>query len=230
MTLILIDFDGGLADTRAARAAALSVAAEDAGLAMDLRQRLARDGLGALALAPAVQDRVRSAAEALFLDTIENGLVRLRPGAGRLLAEAATDGMPVAVLPRGGTAASDALLFIRFGPDMLGEIARPWGGTEPPADGDLATALDCLGTAAADVAFIGADADRVALARDLGCFAIHTPHPDATHRSFPGHLTISDLGLAQVPFKVIAGSALGHPYLSPAAIRDLMQGEGAIAA
>lgn len=230
MTLILIDFDGGLADARAARAAALSVALDEAGLGMADRLRAARDGLDALACDPATRDAVTACAEAHLLDTIESGFVRLRPGVGRFLAEAMTARMPVAILPTGGSAVADALLYIRFGPDMLAEVTRPWGGAEPPVDGDLAEALRLLHRPPGNVAFIGADAARVARAGQLGMFTVHTPYPDLPPVPRAADLTISDLGLPQVPFRVYHGHAKGHPCLTPAALADLMKTPDHVAA
>lgn len=228
MTIALMDFSGALADTRAAHAAAWRAAVNEVAPGGALAAELLRIGPDALRHLPGLDAEIGAAARAILLDLVEDGAVRLRPGAGRFLAEAMTGGLPVIVLAPSGWDEVEAVIITRFGPDMLGWLARCRSAIPDHAT-DPAQAIAELGARPGEVVHFGADDKRAARARAAGAFAVQLPYPDAPFAAC-GDLVISDFGLPQLPFRVHHGNAGRHRWVSPAALADWLAARHSVAA
>ncbi|MCB1368266.1 MAG: HAD family hydrolase [Rhodobacteraceae bacterium] len=247
MTLkaIIFDVDGTLAETADVRRAAFNQAFTEVGLdwvwnravyaqvmacalpgaeleyytAMrhpEMFNRLERNGW---------LERIPRRANDIYLGLLEAGAAPLRPGVARLMAEALSEGVRLALCSTGPRAEAEILLFNRFGREMLDALsasvsAEDLQGTSPVQA--YRRTLERLGVPASSAAAFDDSARGVAAAASLGLCVIAAPSLYTLADRFVGaRLVISDLGHPAAPFAVLDGMPPPGGHMSLAALRGI---------
>ena len=170
----------------------------------------------------------------IFSNSVREGAARLRPGVARLMNEAMHDGLSLAAVSTSTRAETEALLSATLGFHALGwfsSLQCSENAGVPAAERSLYRAvLDDMGLSgrraiAIDDSEVGANA-----AHRCGLAVIATPGIyTSSHQFKTAHLTISDLGQPAEPFTVLKGDAGGHPFVSPALLRETIAPKSAAA-
>lgn len=244
--VVIFDGDASLADTGELHRQSYNLAFRDLGVAWEWTasffarlpdaptpqeklRHYARnfDPSGSLG-ASSVLDHIATVKENYFAQMIENGSAALRPGVARLIRDARTRQIPIAIAALAPRQNFEHLLQRQFGVDALalfdavisrGQVA-PQAGWNAAFSGAMAAG----GWRPARSVAITGTANSAAAARDIGITTIATPGIYARHGDFgAAHLTISDLGQPSAPFQVIAGDPAGHGHITPDALCALIR-------
>jgi len=176
--------------------------------------------------------RLHRAKTARFAEILESGGIPLRPGVARLIAEARAAGLRLAIATTAAFDAVLALLRTSLGPDSpdwfdaigAGEtVAR-----KKPAPDVYLWVLARLGLAPDEALVIEDSRNGLLAARGAGLPTIVTVSDYTRQEDFAGaRLVISDLGEPALPFRVLAGDALGFHHASLTAARAWLAAAGA---
>ena len=171
----------------------------------------------------------------IYRDLLEAGAAPLRPGVARLMAEALSERVKLAVCSTGARLDFETLLYTRFGPDMLNALAASvaeedlLGGSPIEAYSLLLRRLDI---APPDIAVIEDSGPGTAAAARLGMMVLATPGYYTMADNFAdAALVLSDLGHPAAPFAVLKGQAPGIGHVTISALRYwLMQSQAGVRA
>lgn len=247
MTLkaIVFDVDGTLAETADVRRAAFNQAFAEVGLDWVWNRAVYAQVMGCALPGAELEyytamrhpemfnrlerngwlDRIPRRARDIYLDLLEAGAAPLRPGVARLMAEALSEGVRLALCSTGPGAEAEILLFNRFGREMLDALsvsvsAEDLQGTSPVQA--YRRTLERLGVPARSVAAFDDSARGVAAAASLGFCVIAAPSLYTLADRFVGaRLVISDLGHPAAPFAVLDGAPPASGHMSLDALRGV---------
>lgn len=244
---LLFDVDGTLADTeRDGHRPAFNMAFQAAGLDWNWDEAL----YGELLAVTGGKERIRYYLEKFNTDFIkpddyddfvkglhqsktdfytqlmEEGRIPLRSGVERLIAEARTEGMRMAVVTTTTPANVTALLVNTLGPDSeswfeviaAGDIVP----AKKPAPDIYLWALEQMNLTADDAiafedSFNGFKSSQGANLKTIITINEYTKEDDFTG----AELVLNQMGEIDDPFKVLAGDAQGHTYLDLALVRKI---------
>jgi HAD superfamily hydrolase (TIGR01509 family) len=247
MTLraIIFDVDGTIADTESLHLRAFNRAFADAGLdwhwddaayddLLSIEGGLARirawvedhrprdlawaEGEGALTA-------LHAAKSAIYLRTLENEGLPLRPGVRRLIHEARSQGIALGVCTTSSRLNFEALILNAMGfeaLDWFGAVITGDDVTAPKPDPQgYAAACARLGVAPQDAVAIEAGPRGLAAARAAGLTVIACPGRGSRADDMAGAaLVLSDLGDPGQPFEVLRGDPGHHGHVTLDALRD----------
>lgn len=244
---LLFDVDGTLADTeRDGHRPAFNMAFQAAGLDWNWDEAL----YGELLAVTGGKERIRYYLEKFNTDFVkpddyddfvkglhqsktdfytqlmEEGRIPLRSGVERLIAEARTEGMRMAVVTTTTPANVTALLVNTLGPDSeswfeviaAGDIVP----AKKPAPDIYLWALEQMNLTADDAiafedSFNGFKSSQGANLKTIITINEYTKEDDFTG----AELVLNQMGEIDDPFKVLAGDAQGHTYLDLALVRKI---------
>ncbi len=155
---------------------------------------------------------LHAAKTARYVELIAAGAAALRPGVRRLIAEARTAGVPVAIATTTSLLNVEALVRTTLGPDSLDWFAAIGAGDmvahKKPAPDVYQLVLDRLGLPGGACVAIEDSENGLASARAAGLATVVTPSVYTDDQRFDGALAVvSDLGEPGRPFRPIAGAA-----------------------
>lgn len=161
-----------------------------------------------------------------YTQLMEEGRIPLRSGVERLIAEARTEGMRMAVVTTTTPANVTALLVNTLGPDSeswfeviaAGDIVP----AKKPAPDIYLWALEQMNLTADDAiafedSFNGFKSSQGANLKTIITINEYTKEDDFTG----AELVLNQMGEIDDPFKVLAGDAQGHTYLDLALVRKI---------
>jgi len=171
--------------------------------------------------------RIQSRQQDIYRGLLEAGAAQLRPGIARLLAEAVTGRVKLALCSTGPRQDFEMLLFNQFGHEMVDALAASVSAEDVPTRSLMHAYQLCLkrlGITAQQALVIDDSGPGCAAAARLGLTVIATPgRYTITDRFADAHLVISDLGHPAAPFSVKRGDAAGQSYVTLDALRQWHQ-------
>lgn len=168
----------------------------------------------------------------IYQSLIDAGAAPLRPGVARLMAEALSERVRLAICATTPRIEFVSLIYNRFGPDMLNALAASTAREDLKGQSPIEaymTLLSRLDVAPREVTVIEDSGSGTSAAARLGLQVIATPtwYSGGDHFG-PAHLVLSDLGHPAAPFEVLAGHAAGIGHVTISALRYWrMQAKGA---
>ena len=237
---IIFDVDGTLAETEDVHLAAFNDAFADAGFAWRwdelLYERLltVTGGKERIAhylathalpqLEPAAVAALHAAKTAHYVERMAAGRIALRPGVARLIAEARTSGVALAIATTTSLPNIEGLLTATLGSDSLGWFAAIGAGdmvaAKKPAPDVYTLVVRQLGLDPARCVAIEDSENGVRSAVAAGVPTVVTVSRYSGGHEFPGALAVVDsLGEPQAPCRVLAGKALDGAVVDLAALR-----------
>ncbi|HIP23000.1 MAG TPA: hypothetical protein EYG79_05315 [Rhodobacteraceae bacterium] len=161
-----------------------------------------------------------------FCQLVREGAAHLRPGVARLMQEALHEGLSIGAVSTSSRAETQALLIAVLGFHNLHWITSLKTAEDahvPAAERSLYKAvLDDFDIVGRRAFAIDDSASGALAATRNGIPVLAAPSMyTASNRFECATLTLSDLGQPAEPFTVISGKAFGHPYVSPALLRQL---------
>ncbi|PLX35791.1 MAG: haloacid dehalogenase [Hyphomicrobiales bacterium] len=227
---LLFDVDGTIAETEDAHRRAFNQAFADFNIDIVWDQKMYRSLLAVAggkerirhylskheperiaAISPQVDD-LHAVKTRHFRDLAAAGAIALRPGVMRLMAEARTHGIPIAIATTMTRPSLEALFTPILGPGALDRFSAIATGdrveAKKPAPDIYLLALSTLGLAATDCVALEDSHIGVTAARSAGLPVIATPSLYTDHDDFSAATTVlSDLGEPGAPCRHIAGKA-----------------------
>lgn len=182
----------------------------------DLFNKLERNGL---------LDRIPERQQQIYLNLLEAGAAPLRPGVARLMAEAITSRVKLAICSTGPRAEYETLLFNRFGLEITEALdatiaAEDLQGASPVQA--YRQLVEGLSLPPRDIMVIEDSARGCAAAASLGMGVVATPGLYTLGDKFVGaRLVVSDLGHPAAPFSIIEGEAAGVGHLTLDVLNNL---------
>lgn len=159
----------------------------------------------------------------IYRSLLEAGAAQLRPGIARLMAEAVSGRVKLALCSNGPRQEFETLLYNRFGREMVDALAASVSSEDVKVATPVQAYQLCLKRLALspqDVVVIEDSAAGCAAAARLGMTVIATPGQYSIADHFrDAALVISDLGHPAAPFSVLRGDACSVGYASIAALR-----------
>ncbi|MFQ5437661.1 MAG: HAD family hydrolase [Paracoccaceae bacterium] len=236
---LIFDCDGTLAETADVKRAAFNRAFSEAGLdwvwgratyaqiiasalpgrEVELFASLRHPDLFARMEGKNVFDAILARQRAICLDMLDSGAAPLRPGVARILSEAVQSGIKLAFSSTSPRAELEALLFVRFGLDMVKALHLEADTARATPLEAYRAALRGLGCRASEVVAIDDSAQGVAAAAGLGMTVIATPGYYTRTQKFRGaSVVLSDLGHPAAPLTVLAGPRDHRGYVTLATL------------
>lgn len=169
-----------------------------------------------------------------YCQLVREGAAHLRPGVARLMQEALHEGLLLGAVSTSTRTETQTLLSEALGFHNLGWITSLKTAEDacvPAAERSLYQAvLNDFGISGHQAIAIDDSASGAAAAAYNGIAVLATPSMYTSSNRFDSAaLTISDLGQPAEPFTVISGKAGGHPYVSPALLRQIVEPKAAAA-
>lgn len=164
-----------------------------------------------------------------YTEAVATGQVALRPGVARLIDEAKSEGLKLAIVTTTSRANVDALLAATFGAGWKSVFdviccAEDAPVKKPAPDAYLWT-LAILDATAAECIAIEDTANGVRAAHAAGVPVLVTESLYSQGENFSGSLAVlSDLGEPEQPFRILSGPPLGQGWINPRLLRKLRLG------
>ncbi len=178
--------------------------------------------------------RLHAAKTARYVAAVASGSVALRPGVRRLLHEARTAGLRLAIATTTSPANVEALLLATLGPDGPGLFEVIGAGDmvphKKPAPDIFRYALDRLRLPGERCLAFEDTLNGLASAHDAGIPVVVTTSLYGGADGFGNAVMVVDgLGEQDAPCRVLSGPPLGGPVVDVAAVRRLMPAESSLA-
>ncbi len=248
---LIWDVDGTLAETEEGHRAAFNAAFAAAGLdwhwdtALYVRllevtggkERIRRYLDTTPGAGPLDDDAVRrlhAAKTARYVAAVASGSVALRPGVRRLLHEARTAGLRLAIATTTSPANVDALLLATLGPDGPGLFEVIGAGDmvphKKPAPDIFRHVLDRLRLSGDRCLAFEDTVNGLAAAHGAGVpVVVTTSLYGGTDGLSDAVMVVDGLGEQDTPCRVLSGPPLGGPVVDVAALRRLLPAESSLA-
>jgi beta-phosphoglucomutase-like phosphatase (HAD superfamily) len=167
-------------------------------------------------------EQIHRRQQTIYRNLLEAGAAQLRPGIARLMGEAMTGRVKLALCSIGPRLEFETLIFNRFGFDMLNAITASVAAEDLKTHSLAAAYRQCLAklsVSASDCLAIDDSGAGCAAAARLGMTVIATPGHYWQGESFrDAELVLSDLGHPAAPFSVLRGDAKGIGHVTLAAL------------
>lgn len=239
---LIFDVDGTMSETEEVHRQAFNLAFKAFDLPFEWDRTLYRDLLGVSggrarilhyvrrahpALLDAVGERmdaIHARKSAIYSRMIDERIARLRPGVERLIEEAASRGLRIALVTTTSVANAEALVIANLELPGLELIDAIVGGdvivNKKPAPDIYRAALDALGLPPDRCIAFEDTANGLAAATAAGIRTVVTPSVYTTGQDFTGAFAlVSHLGDPFEPYEHIAGAGEGDPMVSVPALQ-----------
>jgi HAD superfamily hydrolase (TIGR01509 family) len=170
--------------------------------------------------------RVHELKSRYFRSYMRRGRVPLRPGVARLMREARTAGIQLAIVTNASLKTLNPVLLYSLGPEMLAEIAVIASGEEvvnkKPAPDIYQLAVQRLGVQAFECVALEDSEMGLEAAAAAGVKVVVTVNSDTLEQDFTeASLVVGSLGEPGAPTRVLKGELMGHGWVTVEALRHL---------
>lgn len=166
---------------------------------------------------------LRQFQEDTYLDFLDAGAAPLRPGAARLIADAVSSDIKLALCSLGNRTEIESLVFKHFGLEIMQALTCTVAREDLHTVSALSAyglALQRLGCAPQNAIAIDDRGDGINAVAQLGMAAIAVPGDLTLGQNFDNaQLVLSDLGHPAAPFNVLKGRYFGAGHLTVDGLR-----------
>ncbi|MDD3762150.1 MAG: HAD-IA family hydrolase [Nevskiales bacterium] len=169
-----------------------------------------------------------------FRRRMRQGRVPLRPGIARIIRDARSQGVRVAIVTNASLKTLKPVLRYCLGPELAREITVIASGEEvahkKPAPDLYQLAMQRLGVSTQDCVALEDSEMGLKAATAAGVAAVVTVNSDTLEQDFSSaQLVVSSLGEPGAPAAVLKGKLLGHPWVTIDSLRRINAEAGAVA-
>jgi len=168
-------------------------------------------------------EQIHRRQQTVYCNLLEAGAAQLRPGIARLMGEAVTGRVKLALCSIGPRLEFETLVFNRFGFDMVNALSASVAAEDLKTHSLVAAYRQCLtnlSVSASECLAIDDTGAGCAAAARLGMTVIATPGQYWQGETFrDAQLVLSDLGHPAAPFSVLKGDANGISHVTLAALQ-----------